>query len=30
MLETDPPGLAVWLELESEIDGEPIYDPIPF
>ena len=30
MLETDPPGLAVWLELESQIDGEPIHGPIPF
>ncbi len=29
-LETDPPGLAVWLEVEAEIDSEPIYGPIPF
>ncbi len=29
-LQTDPPHLAVWLEMESETDGEPIDGPIPF
>ena len=30
MLETHPSSLAVWIEIESEIDDEPIYGPIPF
>ncbi|MCY3895075.1 MAG: hypothetical protein OXG17_01250 [Chloroflexi bacterium] len=29
-LQTDPPHLAVWLEIESVTDGEPIEGPIPF
>ena len=30
MLESDPPSLALWLEVEAEIDDEPILDPVPF